>query len=84
MKITINPDQLAELTRLIVKGVETESRFDQPSASINEIECIKRVRGVTGLGLRDARQLVEAALPDHDPVAHVAWQICDPVEDVAR
>jgi ribosomal protein L7/L12 len=66
MAIFINADALAGITKLVVKDI----------GSANKIECIKGVREVTGLSLKQAKDLVEAALPGEDPVGRVARKIC--------
>lgn len=74
MGIQIYTPALAELTKLVVKSIRSERpcwQFD-PDAST---ECIKRLRQVTGLSWRHAKNLVDVALPG-DPVYEVARKIC--------
>jgi hypothetical protein len=72
MGIQIYTPALAELTKLVVKSIRSERwRFD-PDAST---ECIKRLREVTGLSWRQAKNLVDVALP-YDPVYEAARKIC--------
>jgi len=63
MGIFINADALAGITKLVVKDI----------GSAKKLECIARVRKVTGLGLREANDLVQAELY---PLARVAREIC--------
>jgi len=65
MRIFITADALAEITKLVVKA-----------SPAKKIECIARMRQLTGLGLKEAKDLVEAALPGEDPVGRVARKIC--------
>jgi ribosomal protein L7/L12 len=65
MGILIKAAGLAEITKLVVKANPAK-----------KIECIVRVCQVTGLGLKEANDLVEAALPGEDPVVRVARKIC--------
>jgi hypothetical protein len=76
MGIQISVFELAELTKLVVKSIRSERpgwQFE-PGAST---ECINRLREVTGLGWRQAKNLVDVALPN-DPVFEVAMKICYP------
>jgi hypothetical protein len=70
MGINIDADQLAALTKLVVKGYQNDPR------GFRAIECIKELRHLTGLGLKEAKDLVEAAVPQEEPVLRVARQIC--------
>ena len=70
MSINIDANQLAALTKLVVKGFQNDPR------GFRTIECIRDVRFITGLGLREAKDLVEAALPQEEPVLRVARQVC--------
>jgi ribosomal protein L7/L12 len=71
MGININTIQLAELTKLVIKSAENDPQL------LNKIDCIRQLRQVTGLGLKAAKDLVEAAFPQEEPVLRVARQICD-------
>jgi ribosomal protein L7/L12 len=72
MGINIDANQLAHLTKLVVLSFEECFPFPK-------IDCIKELRRCTGVGLKEAKDLVEAALPQEEPVLQVARQICDRV-----
>jgi ribosomal protein L7/L12 len=82
MQIKIDPEKLALIAKLVVKGVECEHRLGvldvgkMEGLDVPHIESIKRLRHVTGLGLKEAKDLVEAALPREDPLVRVARDIC--------
>ena len=73
MGLSIDAIGLAELTKLVVRSMKNEVKL---GSSAGKIDCIRRMRQVTGLGLKEVRDLVEAALPDEDPIVRVAKKIC--------
>lgn len=59
-------DMLTNITKFVVASIGVDRK----------IECIKKVREITGVGLRAAKDLVDACNPT-DPVLLVAGRIHD-------
>lgn len=57
---------LANITKFVVATIGVERK----------VECIKKVREITGLGVREAKDLVEAC-DSTDPVLIIAGRIYD-------
>ena len=76
MTIRLEADALVELVKLVSRDIER--RYGVGSLHRHKIECIRGIRQVTGLGLKEAKDLVEATAPENDPLRRVALEICAP------